>query len=102
MSLGLIVTGLVINALKHAFPEDRSGKIKVDYQSHGPNWKLSVTDNGVGMLAGGVKAKPGLGTNIIQALTSQLQADIKISDANRGRAYPSLIRKSPPCNLQTQ
>ena len=35
---GLIVTELVINALKHAFPDDRHGKIKVDYSSHGPNW----------------------------------------------------------------
>jgi two-component sensor histidine kinase len=84
VSLGLIVTELVINALKHAFPEDRDGKIKVDYRSHGPNWTLSVTDNGVGMPSGDVKAKPGLGTNIVQALTSQLQADIKISDAHPG------------------
>ncbi len=84
VSLGLIVTELVINALKHAFPQDRNGKIKVEYQSQGPNWTLSVTDNGVGMPRGGLKAKPGLGTNIIQALTSQLQADIKISDASPG------------------
>ncbi len=84
VSLGLIVTELVINALKHAFPEDRNGKIKVDYQSHGPNWTLSVTDNGVGMPADGARAKPGLGTNIVQALTSQLQAQVKISDAKPG------------------
>jgi two-component sensor histidine kinase len=84
VSLGLIVTELVINALKHAFPEDRNGKIKVDYHSHGPNWTLSVTDNGVGMPTDSARAKPGLGTNIIQALTSQLQAHIKISDANPG------------------
>ncbi len=84
VSLGLIVTELVINALKHAFPEDRNGKIKVDYQSHGPNWTLSVTDNGVGMPADGVKTKAGLGSNIIQALTSQLQAEVKVSGANPG------------------
>jgi two-component sensor histidine kinase len=84
VSLGLIVTELVINALKHAFPEDRSGKIKVDYHTRGPNWTLSIADNGVGMPADGAGSKPGLGTSIVQALTSQLQAHVKISDANPG------------------
>jgi len=85
VSLGLIVTELVINALKHAFPEDRNGRIKVDYHALGPNWTLSVTDNGVGMPQGS-GIKPGLGTNIIQALTNQLQAQLKLSDANPGTA----------------
>jgi two-component sensor histidine kinase len=86
VSLGLIVTELVINALKHAFPDDRKGKIKVDYHSHGPNWTLSVTDDGIGMPTDGANAKPGLGTNIVQALTKQLQAVIEITDAKPGTA----------------
>jgi two-component system, sensor histidine kinase PdtaS len=84
VSLGLIVTELVINALKHAFPNDRSGKIKVDYNSRGPNWTLSVSDTGVGMSKDTAGAKPGLGTNIIQALASQLEATIKVSEAYPG------------------
>jgi two-component sensor histidine kinase len=86
VSLGLIVTELVINALKHAFPGDRKGKIKVDYHSHGPNWTLSVTDNGVGMAVDPTTAKAGLGTSIVQALTRQLQAVIRVADANPGTA----------------
>jgi two-component sensor histidine kinase len=86
VSLGLIVTELVINALKHAFPNDRSGKIKVDYRAHGPNWTLSVMDNGVGMPAEHTSAKPGLGTSIVQALTKQLHAVIRVADANPGTA----------------
>ena len=46
MSLGLILTELVINALKHAFPDNRKGEIVVDYRSHGTGWALSVRDNG--------------------------------------------------------
>lgn len=86
VSLGLIVTELVINALKHAFPNDRAGTIKVAYQSHGPNWTLSVTDNGVGMPAVPTSAKAGLGTSIVQALTAQLHATVRISDVNPGTA----------------
>lgn len=84
VSLGLIVTELVINALKHAFPDGRGGKIKVGYQSHGPNWTLSVADNGIGMPVSGTGNKPGLGTSIVQALTAQLHAVAVISDAKPG------------------
>jgi len=86
VSLGLIVTELVINALKHAFPGDRHGKITVDYHSHGPNWTLSVTDNGVGMAADDTSIKAGLGTSIVEALTRQLQAAIRVADAMPGTA----------------
>ncbi|MEO5951593.1 MAG: histidine kinase dimerization/phosphoacceptor domain -containing protein [Chloroflexia bacterium] len=86
VSLGLIVTELVINALKHAFPNDRKGKIAVDYHSRGPNWTLSVNDDGVGMSTKAEVAKPGLGTSIVQALAQQLHAEIKVSDTNPGTA----------------
>ena len=84
VSLGLIVTELVINALKHAFPDSRSGVIKVNYHAHGPNWTLSVSDNGIGMPKDIAAAKPGLGTSIVQALAAQLHGIIKVSDANPG------------------
>lgn len=87
VSVGLIVTELVINALKHAFPEGRRGKIMVNYGSQGPVWSLSVVDDGVGMPkqpSGTPKA--GLGTNIVQALAKQLEAHITIFDATPGTA----------------
>jgi two-component sensor histidine kinase len=86
VTLGLIVTELVINALKHAFPEGRAGMIKVDYRSRGPNWTLSVMDNGVGMPADPANAKPGLGTSIVEALCKQLNASITVVDAAPGTA----------------
>lgn len=77
VSLGLIVTELVINALKHAFPGDRSGKILVDYHAHGPDWTLSVSDNGVGTPEALAAARPGLGTSIVEALANQLDASVE-------------------------
>jgi two-component sensor histidine kinase len=84
VSLGLIVTELVINALKHAFPgHDSVGKIAVDYLAEGTGWTLSVSDNGIGTPAG-ERAKPGLGTGIVEALSRQLDASVRVSDASPG------------------
>ncbi len=84
VSLGLIVTELVINAIKHAFPDHRDGTIHVDYRAHGEGWTLSVLDNGVGMPTGPGKPRAGLGTGIVKALSGQLGATIDISDAAPG------------------
>ncbi len=84
VSLGLIVTELVINALKHAFPEGRPGKIKVDYQSAAGDWTLSVEDNGVGMAPGPGDVTPGLGTSLVEALSRQLHARVNVLGANPG------------------
>lgn len=84
VSLGLIVTELVINALKHAFPGGRKGTITVAYATRAPGWALSITDDGVGMPSDPAHAKPGLGTGIVEALVKQLRATIEVSDAEPG------------------
>ena len=84
VSLGLIVTELVINALKHGFPDNRPGKISVDFEFHGPNWRLTVVDDGVGMPADPADMPTGLGTSIVQALAKQLNASIETASAHGG------------------
>jgi two-component sensor histidine kinase len=77
--LGLIVTELVMNALKHAFHHDQSdAQITVAYDAAGTNWKLSVSDNGVGKPES-LFARPrtGLGTSIVSALAQQLDAQVE-------------------------
>jgi two-component sensor histidine kinase len=84
VSLGLVVTELVINALKHAFPGARGGRIVVAYKVTGAAWTLSVSDDGVGMPTGTTPAKAGLGTSIVQALAKQLGAVVEVSDTAPG------------------
>ncbi len=84
VSLGLIVTELVINALKHAFPGDRGGKIVVAYRSDGPEWTLSVDDDGIGMGNDPTQIKSGLGTSIVIALAKQLHARVDVRDRDPG------------------
>ena len=84
ISLGLIVTELVINALKHAFPDERTGVILIDYHSTDADWTLSIADNGVGMPVGNDAPKPGLGTGIVEALVKKMQGEIRLSNAEPG------------------
>jgi two-component sensor histidine kinase len=78
VSLGLIVTELVINALKYAFPDQKkAATVTVIYEVHGTDWKLSVSDNGVGRAEhSGPPAKGGLGTSLVTALAHQLDAQV--------------------------
>jgi two-component system, sensor histidine kinase PdtaS len=84
VSLGLIVTELVINTLKHAFPDGRAGKIIVYSEFRGPNWTLSVTDDGVGMPTDPADMHVGLGTSIVQALAKQLDASVQVGPGHPG------------------
>ena len=84
VSLGLIVTELVINALKHAFPGGRRGTINVDYRSDDSAWTLRVRDDGVGMPSKAAPSKGGLGTSIVMALAQQLDAQVEIGDGHPG------------------
>ncbi len=86
VSLGLIVTELVLNALKHAFPNDRiDHQITVAFDVADTNWKLSVADNGIGKRTDAfAQSKAGLGTSIVNALAQQLNARVEVSSGPHG------------------
>jgi PAS domain S-box-containing protein len=84
MSLGLVVTELVINALKHAFPAGGEGHIAVGYLIEPAGWMMTVGDDGVGLPADALNAKAGLGTSIVQGLAKQLGATFSYADATPG------------------
>ena len=82
--LGLIVTELVINALKHAFPDGETGEILVGYDTSGSGWRLSVSDNGRGPGLASADRHTGLGTSIVEALARQLDAVVEKSGGPQG------------------
>jgi chemotaxis protein methyltransferase CheR len=86
VSLGLIVTELLINSLKHAFPDPtREGHVIVGYEAHGSDWKLSVSDNGAGMPPQRPEnVKSGLGTALIKALTQKIDAQLETATGPHG------------------
>jgi chemotaxis protein methyltransferase CheR len=86
VSLGLIVTELVMNALKHAFSEDtKTAEIVVGYETNKADWKLTVSDNGRGLpKRRRSQTKIGLGTHLVEALAKQLDAQVKIDSTRTG------------------
>jgi chemotaxis protein methyltransferase CheR len=100
VSLGLIVTELVINALKYAFPGGRpDATVRVTYESQGTDWRLMVSDNGIGQGGKGAgSAGGGLGTVIVAALVKQLDARLEVLDAPPGMSV-AITRASFPTRL---
>jgi chemotaxis protein methyltransferase CheR len=86
VSIGLVVTELVINAIKYAFPERRaSARIRVTFEMAKSDWKLTVADNGVGRKGQGEpNSSTGLGTALIGALAKQLNAQITETSTPKG------------------
>ena len=88
VSIGLIVTELVINAFKHAFVgAEAAGLVVVAYEAVETSWRLAVSDNGIGTPEGHLdsdKPHPGLGTIIVAALAKQLDARVKVMRSRRG------------------
>ena len=88
VSIGLIVTELMINAFKHAFVGNQAaGVLVVAYEAAETSWRLTVSDNGIGIPEGQLdsnKPRPGLGTIIIEALAKQLDARVEVMRSRRG------------------
>jgi two-component sensor histidine kinase len=86
--LGLLLTELVTNSLKHAFP-DGTGDISVDLRRReGDRIALIVADNGQATessKSAPFASQPGRGINIITGLVAQLQGAISIETCNGTR-----------------
>jgi two-component sensor histidine kinase len=78
--LGLIVNELVTNALKHAFPEGRSGSIRVSLDANSSQLILKVEDDGVGFPADHLNV--GMGHSLLAHLTEQLDGRLE-HESNR-------------------
>jgi two-component sensor histidine kinase len=78
--LGLVANELVTNALKHAFPEGRSGTVRVVLKKTG-SLTLMVEDNGAGCP---VDRQERVGSRLTRLLAEQLGAELAWEDAAPG------------------
>lgn len=71
---GLILNELISNALKHAFPNDRSGTIRITLRLAGEQVRIEVSDDGVGLPPGfRPETHSNLGLELVDTLIGQLE-----------------------------
>jgi len=83
--MGLIVNELATNAIKHAFPDGRDGRIEVRFAVDGPAAELVVSDDGCGLGPDG-GPRQGLGHRLVRALALQLGATVDVA-GDRGTSH---------------
>ncbi|TKD50165.1 sensor histidine kinase [Sphingomonas baiyangensis] len=86
--LGLILTELVTNAVKYAYPEGEGGEIAVRVRRENGAMVMRVADAGRGMPADfdfAAQARKSLGTRMIASLARQLGGSVDYSAGEGGR-----------------
>jgi PAS domain S-box-containing protein len=86
-SVGLIVNELVTNAFKHAFPDERQGRIAVNLEEIGENYRLRVRDTGVGFLYDrNLERNSSFGLRLVHLLVRRLDGTLSI-EATAGTQF---------------
>ncbi len=93
--LGLIISELITNIVKHAFDGVVNPELSVKLKSVAEGYELVVKDNGVGLPKGFDLMNSGsLVTEIITALTEQISAEITYYN-NNGAEFKILFQDIP-------
>jgi two-component sensor histidine kinase/CHASE3 domain sensor protein len=89
ITLAIVVNELAVNALKHAFPAERTGKISISLARNGNNaLVLTVADDGIGTTGAKLRRSAGLGSKIVDRLSQQFGAEIETrTGRNKGTVY---------------
>lgn len=84
---GLLINELVSNALKHAFPGNRQGRIQVELHRQGKQVMLIVGDNGVGLPQDlDIATSTTLGLQLVTMLAQQLGGKLEV-EGNGGTTF---------------
>jgi two-component sensor histidine kinase len=84
VSVGVIVTELVTNAYKYAYPDSREGEIRVALRRHDKGLRVTVEDDGVGWTGEGAVQGTGVGTRIVTAMAGDLGSSVMYASGHPG------------------
>ncbi|MDY0168028.1 MAG: histidine kinase dimerization/phosphoacceptor domain -containing protein [Thermoguttaceae bacterium] len=73
---GMIVSELVSNAAKHAFPGREEGEIVIGFSRYEQGYQLSVRDNGIGVPLEAAAQAESLGLRVVRALVRQIHGQL--------------------------
>ncbi len=92
---GLLVSELISNTLKHAFPDGRRGEVRVRMEPVTDGFiELTVSDNGIGLEKDfDLKNTESFGLQLVDMLTEQLQGTVAI-DHNGGTSFKVRFKAS--------
>lgn len=78
--LGLMVNELLMNAMKHAFPGERKGEIRIDLETRPEQSAVfSISDNGVGVAPAVMSKSNSVGARLIKQLAQQADAQVSMT-----------------------
>lgn len=80
--LALLVSETVGNALRHAYPDGRNGRVRVSLRRTAEGFELMVADGGVGLDPAASKA--GFGLTVAQLMAQQLRGRLETADRQPG------------------
>lgn len=79
ISLGMIVSEVISNSIKHAFEDVESPEIRITAKQINDNCILTISDNGIGIADQFLEEnKGGLGLRLIRIFTTKLKGQIEI------------------------
>lgn len=99
VSIGVLITELVTNAYKYAYPDDGAGEIRValrriddgagDREHSGDvsdeaRLRLTVEDDGIGWTGSGDVQGTGMGSRVIKAMATNLKSEVVYDPSHRG------------------
>lgn len=89
---GIILSELLSNALTHAYPAGRSGRVRIEFRAlDEAGFRLSVEDDGIGLPAEFDIRSPGMrGLRIVEKLTEQYQGRLQM-DCRNGTCFRVLL-----------
>ena len=81
--VGLILTEMINNTIKYAFPDSNEGNFYIKFRKNGDEGVLNLYDEGVGLPDGfDFEFSNGLGMTVIKSLTAQIEGESKIIPDN--------------------